>query len=824
MFFRYQQTAKVLTVDDTFARLTDVLDNGDLQFEFVYSMLQKDLINFGAQMVTVSVYSKQLAPKPLLGFNHRGYVDTSGLVANIRTQVTDAKIVQQQRDSYLLAQRNSDPTAYVNNNVLPQLVAGAPTANIQPFNRPRLQLVLAKTIKQSNDDQPVLHRIINTAIVPDLAAVRASMALESPQELIYDMITRQGLDPSYVLNLTPRSQSEVDTHGGLSNPQLAQERQTDPASRLLSYYLFPTQYGDPPTTSNQVPDGEYVQVLRTQTTDSIEIPVTLTVPADKMKLEGADLTSLFVQFELVNTETGQAADTVTKTLNVSKHLQAFSTPRVPPIVKVTPSEISSLVNIEVHQVDPKATAVLIYQKPIFTVDPGVNDYTLIGSFNVTSQQRSVQIQVNRPLHSAVIYRVIAQGVQATPGFDFTNAVIAPARYTPIRSIALSVAQVDNGINVECRHIPTNVVAVQFLRWNLTTFDASYTTVGADVGFIDDATRKMDLVSTVDADVSIDNVYRYAARLIYLDGNTEDFGSAIIEFIQPSPGEVDTRIDNLQVVHDIVPNVTFDISTITVDTNLDAVKSMLELQGISQFFQGDIATQRDQLKDLIAHAVQRVDLTTGRRENFGVITTTSFDDSALRKNQAIEPLAYGHKYRYEIYPLLRAPETVFEALQKTVVDPTTKKPYSFLPSKFLHPIALNHGTLVSATGASQRYAKDPMSFGIIGAITVVEASFDDSVASIVDPQASRFDRFTNSITWGVRGDINQIDHFIIMKQVHGIRTAIGKAHSEFTYGTCQYLHDIDDSDEGVVSYIVVPVMNDYRIGAEAITNTVLIEAP
>jgi hypothetical protein len=314
------------------------------------------------------------------------------------------------------------------------------------------------------------------------------------------------------------------------------------------------------------------------------------------------------------------------------------------------------------------------------------------------------------------------------------------------------------------------------------------------------------------------------RLIYVDGATADFGDATIEFIKPSPGEVDTRIENLNVSHDQSPNVTFTVTTLVVDTALDAVKKMLELQGAQAYFAGDIANQREQLKKLIAHQVHRMDLTTGHVDNFGILTGPDFNDNALRKNQAVSPLVYGHKYRYIVYPLLRRPETLFDSFRKDAVDAVTKKPYAFSPAKFLHPFTLSRGVIVSSRGIALRQAKEPMAHGIIGSIASVEVSFDQDTAQVVDATASNFDRYLNVVTWRVLGNPFQVDHFLVMKQVHGIRTMLGKTHSEFVNGSCQFVHQISKHDVGAMQYIITPVYNDYRLGTQAITNTLIVEAP
>jgi hypothetical protein len=827
MYFRYQQTANLITVADNYADLVNIDDNGDMQFTFTYTVNPGHALNHGSHIVNVQVLSRYVAQVPLLGNTHRGMVDNQTLVDNIRELLPHAKQAVKQRTTYVMAHRSSNILSYVNNEVIRQLLARVDASTIQQLNTPELKVVQAGDVKQSNNPQPLLQRIAMSLLVPDVSMQLSGSAAVVAKSLAEDMISRQGLDPSYILSLTPRSSSESQTLHGLSNTSRAIEQVTDPATQLLNFHLFPPTSEVPPTTTDDVSDTELVQVLRTVTHDTVEISVPVTIPASKLRLESADITNAFVQFDLVNSETNEPVDRVIKTLNIAREMQVYSTPVRPPILKAAVTPNSTYGTLQIRQVDPGATSVEVYKRVLRTASAQPEPYSLVGTYSLTSQQEALQIKVDVPLLSTAIYRVIPVGIQDTQGFEFSNVVLKPPHYTPLRSVALTGLQIDKGIQLEVRNIPQRCVAIQFLRWNMTTFQnvACPTFVKGDAAFIDAAARQADLITVTDTDIQVENVYRYVARLIYLDGDVEDFGHVLLGFVQPAPGQVATTITNLVVTHDNVPDVSFTINTVTSATNMDAIKSMLTNQDLLQYFQGDIQAQRDQLTNIIAHTIDRVDLTTGTRESFGTVTVSDFTDSALRKSQAVSALQYGHDYRYEIYPLLRAPETMFDSLVKSAVDPTTRKSYTYNPSKFLHPLALgSQGVIVSPDGAQRVYGKDPMSFGVVGSITTVRASFDNDIARVINQIVTPFNRSLNIITWQVQGDIAQIDHFLVMKTVNGVRTTVGKAHSEFPYGACQYFHQVNKRDDGAVSYVIVPVMNDYQVGPAVTTNTVLVDAP
>ena len=79
--------------------------------------------------------------------------------------------------------------------------------------------------------------------------------------------------------------------------------------------------------------------------------------------------------------------------------------------------------------------------------------------------------------------------------------------------------------------------------------------------------------------------------------------------------------------------------------------------------------------------------------------------------------------------------------------------------------------------------------MIGTTLVVEAALDGSSTQPLDPHALRFDRDLNLLTWRIQGNVSNIDHFLVAKESSGIRTLIGKIHSEFAHGNCQFFHDL-----------------------------------
>ena len=825
MFFKFRRRFNLLKVEDTFAHLVEISEEGDLKFEFCYSVKQLDVVQRDALTVRASIVTKVVRRRPILDNSHRGHWNSRQIVGNILRNVSRSKTVIKERELHTVTQRNSDIGAKINNDLIPRLRARIPARDIPELRKTRLVTRALHELRDRNEEVPLFKRVAHSS-VEDIETETSSSIEFEHKRVMRDMIIRQGVDPSHIFNLTSRAVSSRNAFKGILRRSKAQERSYDPAVRLLHRHVFNFKaQPERRQTSQIVSDQIRVQVAELMIDDEIEVPIVLIIPAKKRRLIDRidDISQFMVKFELIDGKNGTVIDTVTKSLDIGNHIRLYRTPKLPPRVNAVVNELTSRVNLEIKQEDVGAQSVNIYKKIIPRSNVVIDDYQLIGNFELTTKEQALNVQVDRPVDSPSIYRVVAVGDEGNIGSDFTNVVVKPQRYRPNKAIALNTKSLDTGVEVEAQSLPPEAVSIMILARDLSLFEKDFRNVGDVVTLIDEQTREADNFSTVDDEVQAGHIYEYVAKIIYRDGISEQGGNAVHEHVNVAEGKVDISIRDLQVDNDDdQPNVSFTVTSQILDTDVDIIKDLLDKQGIREFFNEELLAQRDFFKDLIAHNVQRVNVTTGVREDFGTITNEFFNDADQRVNNAVTPLELGNNYRYEISTLLRAPETLFEQFVRENVDTVTKKSYRFKPSKFLHPIALNEGTIVTSTGLKTRYSKDAFAHGKVGTTEFVEVSFNKDPASIIELQAANFDKKLNIITWKLQGDIDQIDHFVIMKDQHGVREAIGKAHSEFPFGNVQFLHQLDDEDTGEWSYVVTPVFNDYDMGDEVVSNTVEID--
>lgn len=821
MFFKFDRKLKLLNVDDSFVQLDSIAQNDDLTFTLFYSINQLSAVKQKSLTVNVSIISRVIKPRPLLENSHEGFIDTKSLIRNIQNQMQAAKLSVKEKDSYVISSKVSDITSKINNEIVPQLNVGVSKDNIQQLKKTKLVQKSVVELSQNNQVKPLLQLVAHPSVLNTTTINTLSSSIKVDTRLkMLDMITRQGVDPSIVLDMTHRSISAKNSLGGILRKTKVAELPFDPKSQLLNHHLFldnPTPFKN---LTSQVSDTTIVNVDSTVLTEDVEIPVKIVITKSSRQQESKELSNFLVKFELIDSLTGGVVDQVIKTLDISKHIQLYYTPKKPPIVQASSVNNGSKLNLEIKQVDPGATAVSVYKKSLYRSSVEIDDYTFVGTYSLDSKQQSLLIQVEKPLYSIVIYRVVPVGLQGSQGFDYTNVVIQPAHQKNLNSISLSSEITQLGVNIDIRSFPTNVVAIELLRKNLTIHENEYSNIDG-VTLISDEIRVSDQFLVTDTTVLPDRVYEYVVKLIYNSGVTEICGSAIVEYVPIKPGKVDIKITDVEVSHDSSgPNVTFIVNSTVLDSDIDIIRTLLTKQGISDYFRNDLQKEREFLKELIAHSIQRVNLTLGQREDFGVVTNEYFNDKDLRDNNSVTPLKYGNTYRYEITTLMRKTETLFNLLKKTEVDQLTKKSYDFSPSKFLHPITLKRGTIVTPNGVRTKYSKDAMSHGSTGTMKTLDVSFDSEQARILNPTAAKFNKKMNIITWKLEGSIERVDHFLIIKEVHGVRTIIGKTHSEFEFGNCQYIHVTSDQDEGELKYLIKPIYNDYRTGLVVTTNSVI----
>ncbi len=819
MTFVYTEKSNKLRIKNDFATLLNISNDGDLIFSFSYSISQTDVIKFGNTKVRITV--KNGTTKPISIFENKSGINATNdeVVKNITALYTNYSTNIKNNQALTINETISDITAWINNQFISPIRNGTSYKDIQLSYKTKITLKPISEINVNNESFPVLY---------GTSQKLTSVPVESTvKNAISKSMIKYGVDPSEVIELAKERLSTHKNVKGTLFPTSLRRNGFDLDNiefspiRKMFRQIAENDAGAVSISSDTLSANDLVQVIETVSSDIIEIPAEIKLLKDKIIEDGRVALNTTVKFELLN-DKNVPVDVVTKDLDLAKHIRTYMLPKLSPEVKFSYYKMLNRATLHIKQNDESAIGVKIYIRSIFHSSNEIDDYVFYGQFAIKKSDGIISIPINISRTDTTLFRVIPFGENRIDGFEYTNLVINPEnKRVKYKFVSLIANSTQNGISLAIRELPPDVISFKIIRKNKTIHDNEYSIIGGDNVLVDQTSNDRTYV-VIDTSVKSHNVYEYCADLLYKDGTTSKVGNILIEYLPLIENLVDTRIQNLNTTQDDGKlDVTFDLESSLGDGDLDILKKLLDQQEITKYFESDILKERDKLKRLIAHGITRVNLTTGQRENFGVITDKTFQDSKFRKINSVSDLKVGNRYRYDIVTLLRYPETLFQDAQKSVTDQTTKKSYTFKPGKFLNPLTLRIGSIVDKNAQNLMFAKDDMSLGEVGNLVSLDVSFAEDVISIYDVQAERFDKRQTVLTWKLNGSSKLVDHFIIFLNENGLKHPIGKVHSTDEKRVFEYIHLVDQEDIGGYSYIVKPVYRSYLVGTAVSSNKVVI---
>lgn len=848
--------------DDEFATLkafeNDDPDNREFVYEFRYTLNTVQAVKKKIKGVCISILpqlpkappnifaqpTQQLAPNPLKAAKAASFiaqvapikkkipqlamvqaqpVKAATLVANILAKPANIKAVKIANKNLAVKSKCSDATAKISNTLAAKLAVSPPKkANFLPnfkaaVIKPAKKLVLKQPfeLKEQATPAPILQ-------VNQLKATPLQASVNSPAKLSINSILKNDIDPTemlktkFVINTAKSLKGVIQAKPVLTKKNFA-------ASLLAKTMLAQSNV----TQIDDVDEGAFVPFLIKE--DQPNVAVTAKVNVREEDIEGD---AFYVKFELLNNED----ITIEQTIKKVKHghlVKLFFTPTIPP--RVVPSSFKKVGQnfLEITQVDPTATSVRIYRKVISrTQQFSTFTYQLVQELDIDANdgtQKFIDFTNNT---SRIIYRVIPVGPTGIQGFEFSNVVSKPVRFRGTKKddrhvFSVVVAKPSGaGIDVEVSNITPGPVALKVMRRDLTLHEKDFGTVIDFAANKEKSVLLNDLDSTLifsDTDVKPSHVYEYCAVVIFADGDEEfTTGCDTIEFIPFSVGTTTTNTSTPEVLNTLDGiDIKFKVKSIINEKALDKVKKLLEAQGLADLFEQQLLDEKDKLADLIAHKIERVNLTTGEREQFVTITDEEFSDAANRDISSVSPLQAGHTYSYLISTLLRAPETLFKEFEKQAQDPVLNKPYAFKPAKFLHPITLNKGNIVTEASLKSNHAKGDFEFGNIGNLHTVRVNLKDIAPEISNAQVKNIGDNKNVVSWSVSGDKNSIDHFVVIQKRMRMEEIVGKAHAITDSEVIEFTDILDEDETGEMLYKIIPVFNTYRRGPAVSTDEIVI---
>lgn len=797
MYVRLKSSYQVVTLPEDFLTLRKV-DGDDLTFELKYGYDQE--VGLKANVTSVSVeVAKELPPVVTDVPKSKNKI---GDILRFRSLHLEKLKAYQVKS--VLATLASDPTKAVSNEV------------VSFFNRGYASEQIPQLMKK--ELTPVLVADAKNAITPVNAQHDMAVTGETHQQVAEELLLR-GLDPSSAYSVNELGLTLAEAHRGIQRRSPSVFR-TEAEKALYKYknlaHLKPILQDAPGEPGFVVTDEENTDryVLERVAVDGRVVSV-----KDSVKFTFASTTpdKLFLIIN-VKDKAGVTVQQLSRVFYPRDYVKYFTIPTTPPVMKVSNRSDRAYAMLALKQVDTSASRVRLYKRVYDHHSVSDEPYVFVSEFELTPTQGWKYVPVEVSLGNTTIYRAVPVSSLGALGADFSSIIVKPKNVNPsFKRVVITTKPLASSVQLEVSKLPSDAVSFQIMREDFTLDRGTLEFIETPVRV---ETADPNRVYTLEDDsVKQNHVYAYHCRIYRRNGSHETRQATVYEHVPLVENIVDTKVtDPSLLATSFGYDVQFTITTTVVNTNVDQLKKLLEKQGMYDIFSSDVSDVRNQLGKLIAHNVRRVDLTTGVVEDFGTVDTDTFSDLTLRKVAGVSELRLGHKYRYIVTALLRAPETLLESYVKTATDSFTRRTYQYQPFKFFHPIVSKYGSMVTANSVRTNYSKDPMMFGEIGAYTIAEVALDKERSIINGATKTKRGSDVDILTWALQGSFKDVDHFQIIAEHGGSKTVVGKATCVPETENFVYVRRLDQTEVGLdIRYYVCPVYHDFSRGLEVLVS-------
>jgi hypothetical protein len=810
--FLSKQTG-ILGLTEDFAVLKEISKDGYYVYEVKYKVNPKKASLNKAFKVKITVSKEAPIKKTNLNFST---VDPQAMLKNVLYKAPQSKDLTRAFQANVILSKNSDITKRIPNDQTLSLTKNNGIETSALGVKKELRLASVSELNNQNVVMPVFQTNLFKKSETTPTAPNSITLREHSHELIFS----KGIDPASIAVRSNTIASSAKVNAGVTVKQnivAVHDRHKSLVESVLQKSV--------PNISTQfhLSVNDHIPVV-------VELPVVFIEIEEEVRIPIGAIgeREFFLIFELINSA-GITVETIYNNVTHPKYVSAIKIPKEPPTVKFMPSGKVGKTILLIKQEDPYATGVNIYRKTLDKHSPQIDaQYTFIGKMSVKKGEDFKRFEDEHANFNPTIFRVVPYNDSGVMSSEFTSIVSKSEKPpTNIRVkkeikpnfVSMAYRFEEHGLDLEIKDLPPGPIIMAVLRYDLTLKEQQSTMIG-DFILLDGRGSAPLIVS--DNSVKKEHIYEYICKLIYRDGQ-EVIGSnkLIVEYIPVTNNVVNTNVGPSKVIQEGTNlDVTFDIDSSLVETNIDLIRRAMQAQGLAGIFQEDIIKNKEKLQNLLGYRVVRTNLTTGEIEDFGIIIDTKFSDAKFGKIKGVKPVQPGFEYRYAISTYFRSPETLIPTFTRTVKT-STNNSYTFAPSKWYHPVTLFKGNIVSEKSLQANHAKSDFSHGIVGNITSVNVSLSKVLPSLYDANVSRVGNRLALIQWKVQGEISKIDHFIVILEMLGMRTIVGKSHNVSDGNYFQFIDLLDKGEHGALTYYILPVFYDYSRGTELQTNQVII---
>jgi hypothetical protein len=821
MRFKQELKTNILTVDDEFATL-ESLDNGVYRYLVTFFVNPQMALANGAANVNIHISKNPNVQSNIPIFNtlagaYSGKaavpLNNSQAVMQLLQKSSVIKDTARASDQNTLMTIKADFTARISNELTQQLSKKDLNTPIVMNSIRSFKSVQVKDLSSQN---------LNTAIFESSIAPTSPNIQDNDvghlKYLAHDLIVSKGIDPASLMVKQKAIVNSRKSFGGIFQTINEKHKLNSFHGPLISS-LNASDIQKP--RRDQLPSNAILSLPDISLVTNVLMQEYIDIPYGSISSE-----EFYIIFELVGSDR-TIVQRLVKPVAHGKNIAALITPRVPPILNVVPVGKIGKNTLEIKQVDTNALGVSVYRKIVSNSTSQNNaEYTFIGKMTINVLDNYKTIDDNVSNGNSVIYRAIPYGQNDKLSAEFSSAIAAPVKI-PVKNgnykkrpnfVVLSYEFTNSGILIEIRNVPPGAASIILIKEDLS---GKHETQYVEMPRLITGKGSEPLIFN-DSLVSSGKIYKYTYKLISKDGHEEDGANAlVIEYTPETSNVINTIIANPKVIEQGNNlDVQFLLQSSFVDKTEDGVRNAIKAQGLGEYFNKSI--NQENLQDLIAYGIVRTNLTTGDVEDLGVTTDKLFSDIKIGSVVGAKPIKLGCEYQYSVSTFFRSATSMLEGYVATVKHPTNSNlDYTYKPFDWLHPITLNDGTLVTKNSLKRNHSKAQFSFGKKGNIVKTNVSTVGILPSVYTANASKVNSKLVKIQWKVQGVVTAIDHFIIMVEVLGMRSVVGKCHNISDSNYFEFFDALTDGEKGALGYVIIPVYYDYSRGKEIQTGKVLI---
>lgn len=571
-----------------------------------------------------------------------------------------------------------------------------------------------------------------------------------------------------------------------------------------------------------LPADEIISFISSGTSVWASVKETILIPVDQIRDDVFQIV-----FAILSDEDNLPMEKQKRLVPHQRFLSLKSVPVLPPKLIVAPIGNSGKNVLRVKQMDEFADEINLYRRVVHVNQPVEHaSYSLVDSIPITKQEGEKRVIDLVASSNPVIYRAVALN-EGVSGGEFDSAVtinqVSPIRqqgmWRRFNYLVLSHEVNSTAITLFISNIAPGPTSLNIYRKDLTIHEQSFTRLNTSPILLN--TDSSAPIEFVDDTVKPYRIYKYECRFTYGDGAVEVANNNLV--IQFTP--LQSNIINIKTT---IPEITsrgeeldikFNITKDIILREKDITKAFLIEQGMYDEFEDVIINNREKLQSLFFIQVARINLLTGQIEDFGNIDSLEFSDRKYGTIKNVSSLSEVGHYKYAIIAHARSAETLYDTITREV---TTKHgTYTLTPSKWYNPVTLDEGNIVTDGSLKRNHAHNAFTLGRVVDIYYVEVDMRENRPEIFAAKVSEHLDENFLVKWKVRGNVELIDHFIMVMETKGMRTVVGKAHNIAFSNEFQFLDVLNSGETGRIRYMIVPVYFDYGQGEGVYTNYILI---